>query len=1298
MRRRIRQTADFCRWSLYLTVVLAAVFLVLCRLLITHLYFYQAQIETYLSESLSTYVTAQEARGVWDTLYPVIELEYVRVGQDQVDPGLEATFIRAVPNYLQSLRLQTAIWEELFIEDLTIDLNQRSDGSWAIAGIDANGSNGNGVSDAAAKLTDMLFRSRSIEIENLRLDYFFEDGRNFNLNLSEMRAENERDFHRISLIGQVDGDENGIEAVLELTGQDYRFRSMQGQGFLALSGADMSNLFSALLEGYFDDSADIPVVTEGELWFDIEPNAQVQMLGNVRVSDLTIQGFDGSVAISSQLWGERTVEGDWRLDLVEMQSNLANQQMDTLGLSIQTAGDGFGILTERIALDDLVQRVLDLDFAPQRLRDALTSISPRGDLTSASLQLVDDNQGYRWHIEGRLENAYTESYGGVPRFENLNAHFMLDDQGGTVLIDSVDTSVHFDRLFDQKIFNRQLQGQVGWRFDRGSGELHVYSGAISSTNEYGAKGSSQFYLLTPISSGDFASSFTLISGLKEGTADLWPQYLPVRGNESLIQWFEGSGIEGAVPEVGFIYRGYIRSGSEYAKTVQLMGETANNVLKFAPEWPLLTEVDSRFVLSDRKFYLNSPHSKLNEVALIDSNVEIEISEQSHLVSSALLIGDLNDIFDLARETPARSGIGDSLDDLRFSGHAEVSFSLEQPIALDVSKDDIYVSADTTLSNIDINIASLDLSVESIVGRLVYDDEGLRSSDISANFWGNELAASISTEPESGILVSLNSEIEMERLKSWIDDPLIANLDGSFQFESELSIPLTQKPKVFQLRSNSQGISTNLPAPLGKAADAIRPFELSLVSNQSGGSTIDIAWGESLDSSIDLDERGALEAAAFGISVESPAKENGKIFGSLVLDKFDYLEWSPLFESESEDDYSLFPQIDISSEETWFSGLDIGPSRSRLALYQGDMEVGFATAFGEGRFVLEQASDDVPHRLTFNWLDLAQFPGVSDYFAAENQMIAYEDIALEGTENAAVDYDPRKFPHLLLDLVELRYGESDLGQWFFEMKPHALGLSISNIQSVIADAQIDADSMSRIEWGYNGSEHLTEIDMQLDLGDVGEIFQQVRGETAVSSESGTLDARLGWLGVPWQPSIEQLSGTVDLELNDGKFDAEADGNDLLTLVALFSIDNWGRRLKFDFSDLTEEGTGYRVFRGNFGVENGLVTTLSPVQINLTTGSLRFSGDMDLIENQVNAELVATLPVRNNLAWVTAAFMGIPAAAGVWLFGELFKDELDSMASITYLVTGDLDAPDIDAKSAVDAQAASETQTGPNQARN
>lgn len=1257
----------------------------LCRLLITQLYFYQTQIESYLSDSLSTFVTAQEARGVWDTLYPVIELEYLRVGPDQVNPGLEADFVRAVPDYLQSIRLQTAIWEELSIVDLSIDLNQRADGSWTIGAFPT--STGAGAATAGQKLADMLLRSRSINIQNLSLNYFFEDGRNFNMNFPEVLAENDSDFHRISLKGQVDGEENGIEAELELRGSDYQFRNMQGQGYVALSGADMSNLFSALLEGFVDDSNDTPIFAEGEMWFEIEEDSQIQMFGDLLVSDVDALAFDGSLSFGSKLWGTRTKEGDWRLDLVDLDMTLAEQRLDLMGLSMQTQGGGIRILSESVGLDDLVERLLNLEFVSEDLRQILTTLEPRGDLAAASLSLLDTAEGYNWFVDGNLQAAYFQSYSGAPRIENLNAYFRVDQDGGEVLIDSVDTGVHFDRLFAQKMFNRELQGQVGWKLKRENGELHVYSNAISSTNEYGAEGVSQFHLVTPISRGGFASDFTLITGLKNGSADLWPLYLPTNVNDSLVQWFGESGISGELPEVGFIYRGKIRSGSEYPKTYQLMGDLDEGELQFASGWPQIEELNSRFGLSDRKFYNYSPISQLQDVTLVNSKVEIRISEESQLISSALLVGDLNNILDLARQTPGRSSVGNSLDELQFSGHAEVSFGLEQPIALNVPSDQIYVDIQTNLSNVDLQIESLDIGINSISGALSFDEDGLRSDGFSARLWDKELQGAISSDRSGSMQIQFNSEIDVDELTTRIDDPLVSNLKGSIQFESELNIHSDAEATQFWLRSDSLGVSTDLPQPLSKAAEVSRPFELMVSLSQDQGSAVDIHWGDALDLSLDLDRDNQLISGAFGLSGARPEKEIGKFVGNVVFEKFDYLEWQSLIKGAGDTESTLAPQIDISSQETWFSGMDIGASRSRVLLYEGDVEVGFSTDFGEGRFVLDQSNVGNPHRLTFNWLDIAEFPGVSKYGEENNQMVATADPEQDSADDANTNFDPRKFPAMVLDLVELRYGDSDLGQWFFEIEPHALGLSVSNIQSRVAGSEITADSMSRLEWGYNGSEHITEIDLQMNLEDVGEIFEQVGKPAAVSSENGMIDAHLGWLGVPWQPSLEQLTGTVDVALDDGKFDAEAEGDDLLKLIALFSIDNWGRRLKFDFSDITDEGTGYRSFRGNFGVENGLVTTLSPVQINLITGSLKFSGEMNLSENQVDAELIATLPVRNNLAWVTAAFMGIPAAAGVWLFGELFKDELDSMASVTYLVTGDLDAPDIDAKSAVDAESSS-----------
>ena len=55
MRQKLRQTADFCRWSLYLTIVIVALALTAGRLLIGRLYLYQDSIESWLSSTPSCF-------------------------------------------------------------------------------------------------------------------------------------------------------------------------------------------------------------------------------------------------------------------------------------------------------------------------------------------------------------------------------------------------------------------------------------------------------------------------------------------------------------------------------------------------------------------------------------------------------------------------------------------------------------------------------------------------------------------------------------------------------------------------------------------------------------------------------------------------------------------------------------------------------------------------------------------------------------------------------------------------------------------------------------------------------------------------------------------------------------------------------------------------------------------------------------------------------------------------------------------------------------------------------------------
>jgi hypothetical protein len=61
--------------------------------------------------------------------------------------------------------------------------------------------------------------------------------------------------------------------------------------------------------------------------------------------------------------------------------------------------------------------------------------------------------------------------------------------------------------------------------------------------------------------------------------------------------------------------------------------------------------------------------------------------------------------------------------------------------------------------------------------------------------------------------------------------------------------------------------------------------------------------------------------------------------------------------------------------------------------------------------------------------------------------------------------------------------------------------------------------------------------------------------------------------------------------------------------------------------------------------------------------------------LDGELVATLPVANNLPWVAALTASLPIAAGVFVVSKLLQKQVDRLSSAVYSITGSWDDPQV-----------------------
>jgi uncharacterized protein YhdP len=154
--------------------------------------------------------------------------------------------------------------------------------------------------------------------------------------------------------------------------------------------------------------------------------------------------------------------------------------------------------------------------------------------------------------------------------------------------------------------------------------------------------------------------------------------------------------------------------------------------------------------------------------------------------------------------------------------------------------------------------------------------------------------------------------------------------------------------------------------------------------------------------------------------------------------------------------------------------------------------------------------------------------------------------------------------------------------------------------------------------------------------------------------------------------------MSLHLEKGRFYKSPTGaaNALIRLVGLFNFGNWVRRLQLDFSDLFEKGMSYDEMHGGLVFDHGKLTFDAPMVVKLPSGRIKMEGSANLISEQIDAELVTTLPVGTNLPWVAAAIGGLPAAAGVYITSKLFKKQVDKLSSISYSIEGPWGDPEIE----------------------
>ena len=170
--------------------------------------------------------------------------------------------------------------------------------------------------------------------------------------------------------------------------------------------------------------------------------------------------------------------------------------------------------------------------------------------------------------------------------------------------------------------------------------------------------------------------------------------------------------------------------------------------------------------------------------------------------------------------------------------------------------------------------------------------------------------------------------------------------------------------------------------------------------------------------------------------------------------------------------------------------------------------------------------------------------------------------------------------------------------------------------------------------------------------------------SVTSEEFHMDVDGRWPGSPAWLATKRFSGTLDASLNKGQF-VEVEGSaQALRVFGLLNFNSIGRRLRLDFSDLFGKGLSYDRVKGLLVATNGVYVTREPIRLTGPSSNIELNGTLNLVGDQIDAKLLVTLPVTNNLP-IAALIVGAPAIGGaLFLIDKLIGDRVARFASVKY----------------------------------
>ncbi len=1236
-----RATRHLIFWSL----ILIAISLSGVRLVLMGIDSYKANLETRIGELVGAPVKLGSLSAKMRGVSPELVLKKVSIAS--------ATATEKSSIQLKEIRLGINLGEFLLSGDMLssswislvgakFSVTRKQDGQIAVEGLRA----GNGQ-------PLWLLQGRKYEVLQSHLTWQDQQkgGSTLVLDAVNLAIMNDGDHHRINMLTELPekyGDE--LKVAVDFEGAVDKPGDIKGTVFVQGKNIKLHELASIYLPFDIRMTAGS---TDFKVWGQWQQAQLISVAGDAQLSRVAFsrkgRGDFFIDHLDTQFNGQ-TKNQQWFVDinhflLVGGENKKASKEWPDAIVSLAVEkGTNTGLQKLKMVAKQLdlaeLSKLLRF-FAPLTEEQAqlLKQMQARGLLKDFSLYAEPQLKSFA--IAGWFDSLSIEPSLTLPGIENISGKIKGSDKLGKVELISQNAHINLPQLRNKPVFLGNINGLLAWQQAE---DQWVLSSQAIGLNCPAFQSENRFLVRIP--KNEEKPFIDLQTAFNSEDISQVAAYLPTQiMKEKLKTWLSNAFVGGKLTKGDLLFYGKpndfpFANGTGVFEAKLDIDEVE---IKFHPEWQPISGING--VLTIEK---NSIQGLFNrgQIGKVDIHkAEMLISDLG--VDELLTIkgegqGDINQILNVLQQSPLASRVNPVTTHTTIQGATKATLDLVIPLR---PGHEIKVDGNAQLKDAQLTVNQPSLKIDKINGNLKFNKQGIYGDDIQAVALGHPIKVNI-VQADLQTLIDVSGKAKVSDIENMFDWPKLQQVEGAGEYQFQLQIPnidSESNPVQISVKSTLEGVALQLPGSLMKTKEQQKPTSLTFSLSDELVLPIEFNYNNELKAAISLNAKERKINSGHILIGMGEARQ--RLVSGIKLEinrnQMPLQEWLGMATTRQQ----------VSS-----AGLDINElkihsasamwKKTRLGVF--DLALKHSKNFwvGEIDSTVAKGKLQLPN-------DLQGANPISLDMETLN-LSALKQFTFQGGD-AGTGFKPLLNIHSKKTLWQ----SENLGELTLETVRKQQGMEIKRLD-------LDGENEKLVmtgDWKDNGVTSTTHLTGRLNMKRADQLFDKLNITKDLTDTSGVIDFKLNWNAAPWQMTLLDLRGDMDVSLKNGRILSIDPG--FGRVLGILAVAQWIKRLQLDFSDIYEEGLTYNSIKGHFDLMNGKATTKN-LFIDAIPAKITIIGDTDLIKQTVD-HVIKVVPKSLDAVPIAGTIVGrVAAMVGKTLTG---KDQEGFFFGTEYLVKGD-----------------------------